>query len=140
MKKRIITGLVIISVATASLMAFGPNHRGKGSGHKPSIIKALKQLDLSDEQKASLKELRTDMKANREAFREEKMKTSVIINTIFTEQGFDKVAFIDNSTQRFQKRVAFRADFMEKAYAILDETQKVEFVQNMQEMRDKKAE
>jgi hypothetical protein len=28
---------------------------------------------------------------------------------------------------------------MEKAYAILDETQKVEFVENMREMIDKKA-
>jgi len=67
-------------------------------------------------------------------------------HTQLAEETFDLPAvlvlpFLEsyNRKRLIQKRVAFRADFMEKAYAILDETQKVEFVQNMREMIDKKA-
>jgi Spy/CpxP family protein refolding chaperone len=138
MKKHIITGLVIISVATASLVAFGLDHRGKGFGHKPPMAKVLKQIDLTDDQKAVLKELRMTQKSQREAFREE-MRANSDISLVFTEQGFDKAVFISKATERFQNRIALRADFMEKVYAILDEKQRAEFIHKMQEMRDKRG-
>lgn len=138
MKKSIITGLVIVSVATVSLMAFGSDHRGKGFGSKPPMAKILKQLDLSDEQKIALKELRVTQKSQRESFIEE-MRANSDMSVVFTEQGFDKAAFISKATERFQKRITARADFMEKIYAILDENQRAELINKMQEMRDKRG-
>ncbi len=136
MKKRIITGLVIVSVATASLMAFGSDHRGKSFGSKPPMVKFLKQLDLTDEQKDSLKALRAEQRGQREAFREERRADA---DLIFTADGFDREKFIAKATTGFQSRINAKADFMEKVYAILDETQRVELINKMQEMRDKRA-
>ncbi len=138
MKKSILTGLVIVSVASATLMAFGPDHKGKRFWKKPPIVMVLKQLDLSDEQKAALKALRVEQKSKREAFRNE-LRTTTDIGTVFTPQGFDKAKFIAIATDKFQKVIASRADFMEKVYAILDDTQKAEFVQKLEEIKDKRA-
>jgi len=138
MKKRILTGLVIVSVASATLMAFGPDHKGKRFWKKPPIAMVLKQLDLTDEQKATLKALRDEQKSKRAAFRNE-LRTTTDFSTVFTPQGFNKAKFIAIATDKFQKVIAARADFMEKVYAVLDDTQRAEFVQKLEEIRDKRA-
>lgn len=132
MKKSIITGLVILSVAATSLMAFGPDHKGKGFGHKPPMAKIMQELDLTDAQKASFKELRAAQKDQREAFRQERCADAEVI---FTAQGFDREKFISKATAGFQDRIHAKADFIEKAYAILNENQRAELANRVQEMR-----
>jgi Spy/CpxP family protein refolding chaperone len=138
MKKSIITGLVIISVALTSLAAFGPHHDGKGFRGDMKMTKVFSKLDLSDEQKESFKALRASQKSQRESLRSQ-MRANMDIDPIFTEQGFNKAKFIENATERFSKRIQTRADFMEKAYAILDENQRAELIKQMQEMRLQRA-
>ena len=138
MKKRILTGLVIVSVASVSLMAFGPNHKGKRLWRKPPIVTVLKQLDLTDEQKATLKALREEQKGKREAFRNE-IRTTIDLNTIFTPQGFNKEKFIAVATDTFQKVIVERADFIEKVYAVLDDDQRAELVEQLEKLRDKRG-
>jgi len=132
MKKKIITGMLIVSVAAANLIAFGPNHNARGFGHKPPIVKVLKELDLSDAQKEALKALRDEQIKIKKAFIEQKMADSEVF---FTEAGFDRKKFISKATAGFEIRINARADFIEKVYAILDENQRVEFAHMMQEMR-----
>lgn len=134
MKKRIITGLVIASLAATSLAAFGPHHEGKGFKHGLNMGKIFRQLDLTDEQKESFKTLRDSQKSQRKAFRDE-MIANRDVESIFTEHGFDKTKFISKATEAFQKRIQMRADFIEKAYTILDENQRAELKTKMQEMR-----
>ncbi len=63
MKKKIITGLVIISIAAASVMAFeSQKDFRKNFGFKNHIARVIKTLDLSDTQKNALKELRAETK------------------------------------------------------------------------------
>jgi len=52
------------------------------------------------------------------------MRDNINISSLFTKDGFNKAKFITKATESFQKRITARADFIEKAYAILDETQK----------------
>ncbi len=138
MKKHILTGLVIVAVASSTLMAFGPDHKGKRLWKKPPIVMVLKQLDLTDEQKATLKALRVEQKRKREAFRKN-LRTTTDLSTFFTTRGFNKKEFIDNATDKFQKVITARANFMEKVYDILDDKQRAEFVQKLEEIRDKRA-
>lgn len=133
MKKSIISGLVIISMATASLMAYGPKGNGKDFGHKPKMMKVLKQIDLTDEQKETLKEMRMAKKEQRQAMREERKTRAAAMGTYFSNDGFNKAAFIADATEKFQARIHQQADHMETIYNILDETQKKEFTRLMQE-------
>ena len=134
MKKGIIAGLVVISVATVSLMAFGGANKcaDRGFGHKPQMAKIFQQLDLSDTQKTELKNLRELQREQRKLFIAEK-RANNNMSEIFNEKGFDKAKFITKATEGSQKRINSRADFMEKLYAILDENQRNELVSIMQE-------
>ena len=127
MKKKIIAGLVILSVATVGLMACGPKGE-RGFGDKPKIAKILKQLDLSDTQKESLKALRSSQKDQRKAFKEQMRAKNSDLASSFSESGFDKTTFVNNATQRFQTIINNKAEFMGKVYDILDENQRKEFV------------
>lgn len=132
MKKQIVAGLVAISMATASLMAFGP---GKGDRRAP-VIQALKQLDLTAEQQAALKEMRTAKMEQRKAMREE-MQATRDMSIYFTENGFDRENFIKNALAKAEIGMNNRADQMEQIYALLDDTQKKEFVKLLQEANSK---
>ncbi|MCH9812583.1 MAG: Spy/CpxP family protein refolding chaperone [Epsilonproteobacteria bacterium] len=133
MKKSIISGLVIISVTTASLMAYGPKGDCKGFGNKPKIIKVLKQLDLTDAQKEILKEMKTAKKEQRQKMREEMRTTGTDMGQYFSDTGFNKSAFVSDKTTKIQTRVNQKADHIEKIYNMLDDTQKQEFVKLIQE-------
>ncbi len=128
MRKKIIAGLVIVSVAAAGLMACGPKGEARGFGTKPKIAKILHKLDLSDTQKESLKALRSSQKDQRKAFKEQMRAKNSDLASAFSEAGFDKTTFINNATQRFRTMINNKAEFMGKVYDILDENQRKEFV------------
>jgi Spy/CpxP family protein refolding chaperone len=131
MKKKIITGLVILSIASASIMAFGPQKDFK-KGFRPQnhIAKIMKKLDLNDEQKDALKELRAEQRGERRAFKEH-MRENMDIGSMFSKDSFNKSAFIQKATKNFQTQITAKADFIEKAYAILDAVQKENFIQEI---------
>ena len=137
MKKKIISGLVIISVATASVMAFGPHKDFRKSfGFKNHMAKIIKSLDLSDTQKDALKELKAEQRGERRAFRDQ-MKANMDISSMFTKTGFNKAEFIAKATKVFQTRITAKANFIEKAYAILDENQKETFMQEIEDLPER---
>ncbi len=133
MKKKIITGLVVLSIASVTAIAFGqPKHMKMGFGPGKHIMKVIKSLDLSDAQEDLLKELRAEKRSKQRAYRElmrEKMEADV--GTVFTKDGFNKTLFIEKATQGFEKRIGSMADFIEKAYDILDESQREIFIQEV---------
>ena len=132
MKKQIISGLVIISVVATSIMAMGP----KGDrcfGEKPKMFKVLKQLDLTDAQKTTLKEMRQAKKEERKAMREERKTQGITMGIYFSDTGFNRTTFVADATTKFQTRINKKMDSIEKVYNVLDDTQKQEFVKLMQE-------
>lgn len=104
---------------------FGKHH--KRGGH---FGKIMKELDLTDDQKAQLKALRTekreDRKAKREAMKGE--RNAVLANAI-TAKGFNKVQFIQDATAKAEAKIAQRAEDMEKMFAVLTAEQRTKFVE-----------
>ena len=105
----------------------GKHHRG---GY---FQKIMTQLDLTDDQKKSLKALRAkkhkNCKANREATRTAKQTT--LANAI-TADGFNKAKFIADATAQFESKIAQKAENMEKMFAILTPKQRTKFVELLQ--------
>ena len=95
--------------------------------------KIMTQLDLTDDQKKSLKALRAkrdkNCKANREAI--QTAKQMALANAI-TADGFNKSKFIADATAQFKSKIAQKAENMEKMFAILTPKQRTKFVKLLQ--------
>jgi Spy/CpxP family protein refolding chaperone len=91
--------------------------------------KILKQLALSDEQKASLKALRKEKRESRKAMMKEMRETkkATLANAV-TAEGFNKEIFIKEVTKHFETKIAKRAESMEKMFVLLTPEQRVKFV------------
>jgi Spy/CpxP family protein refolding chaperone len=102
----------------------------KGGKHfgKQHLGKLLKQLELTDTQKTSLKSLREEKRAERKAMFKEmrKVKQTTLAKAI-TAEGFNKEAFIKEATKHFEVNITKRAAHMEKLLAILTAEQRVQF-------------
>lgn len=138
MKRKIITGLVILSAASVALFAMGPKcDKGRHGGHyQPIMGKMLQQLDLTDAQKASLETLRASQKEKYQALKGEKQEKRDL-RTYFTDEGFDKAQFIENATNNAKERASLKAEYMEQLYTILDEHQKAAFLETLQERKNR---
>ncbi|MCH9739303.1 MAG: Spy/CpxP family protein refolding chaperone [Epsilonproteobacteria bacterium] len=103
---------------------FGKQHRGGYLG------KIMKQLDLTDDQKASLKALRAEKRENRKAMFEtmRTAKQTTLANAV-TADGFNKAQFIKDATTQFESKIAQKADNMEKMMNILTAEQRTKFVE-----------
>ena len=93
-----------------------------------NMKKIFKQLNLSDEQKTSLKanrdEMRNTMKDKRKEF-----KNSRSISKFISVDGVDREGLIEQATQHATLRAGNRADMMEKTLKILTAEQKIKFVE-----------
>lgn len=138
MNKRIILSLTATALLASSLMAYngqGYKHQDKQSCNKSKMHKAkhdrggmfrdmIMKLDLSDKQKAEIKEIVKKSMAN--------MPNP---HDAFSDNSFDKKEFIKLVNKKRDAKVERRADMIEKIYAVLDASQKKD-LKTMLDMRD----
>ena len=137
MKKsnKILTGLVLAGLLGTSVYAScgmdnnkdsqmnsksNCKHHMMKSSHKMKkdmpIFKVLKELNLSDKQRAEVKDIMMNNKKNR-----------MSINTAFTKDSFNKNEFIKMMSEKRQNMIKSKADMIENVYNILDSKQKEQF-------------
>ena len=80
------------------------------------VFKILKELDLTTEQKNSIKRIMINSK-----------KENNLISSSFTKDSFNKEEFIKNMSEKRENMIKSKADTIEKVYSILDSKQKEEF-------------
>ena len=128
MNKKIILSLGSALLLTSSLFAANMNCPNPGmcpqknnnkmmmsqrhSG-KHTFISKIMQLDLSDDQRAKIRDIMRENMA--------KMPKP---STAFSETGFDKELFIKLSEAKRDNKIQNRADMIERVYNLLDASQK----------------
>lgn len=126
---------VTIAVVTVAVLAvgglFASNTAGmqhfKGAHHMGKIIK---QLDLTSEQKQSLKSLRGDFKKNKMI----QSKVSVLRDAMDVN-GFNKGVFIDTARKKFDANIEKRAQKFEQMYEVLTASQRVKLMAILDEKK-----
>ena len=132
MNKKIILALAAATLLTSSLLASGPQN-GANQGNNPKcnqqnmmqsqgnkkdhgIVKMFMKLDLSPEQRTTIREI---MK--------ETMNSQVTPAKAFTDNSFDKKAFVELAEAKKNTKIQRKADMIEKIYAVLTPAQKKDF-------------
>lgn len=144
MKRKMITGLVLSTVLATGLFAFGEceNTKGQnymmnakhmnknmqkhmksntkmhrmGKSHKRGgIMKFVRQLNLDEKQKISIRKIMQDNRTNMTK------RTSA-----FTSTSFDKSKYIKIQENKKVNMLKKRADTIEKVYNVLSKKQKVQ--------------
>lgn len=126
MKTKVVASLVLgLSLLTSAYAGqntfnakgFKNSQKMCGKMHnKPHMQGILKQLNLSDEQRSSIREIFMQSKQN-------KLKLS----SAFGEKSFDKQKYEDILSQRRQNMIKNQANTMEKVYAVLTDKQKMQY-------------
>lgn len=107
------------------------SHKGMNKHHKMRknpMMKIFKELDLTNEQRATLKANRQATKMQRKAEREN-MRKERKIEKFVTVDGFNKEAFIQSATQNSKRMVEMRADKFETMIGVLTPEQRVKLVE-----------
>lgn len=100
-------------------------HRGE--------MRLFDDLNLTDAQKKSLRDLRSENKMDR---KHEKMKLhGNAMEKSVSANGFNKAKFIEVSTRQFNERINKKAENMEKIFAILTPAQKAELNKRLHQKR-----
>lgn len=96
-------------------------------------MRMFSNLNLSDTQKKSLHDLRSNGKMDR---KNSMMKNhgDAMVGAV-TAHGFNKAKFIEISTREYKDRITKKADHMEKVFAILTPAQKAELNKKLHEKR-----
>ncbi|WP_163134029.1 Spy/CpxP family protein refolding chaperone [Agarivorans sp. Alg241-V36] len=136
MKKLLVTALVGALVVAPVAFAAKSNSEGKNRGGHPAM-KMMKQLDLSDEQKAQVKEIMQQHKPKadqeqRQAMYQQRME-------IITAASFDQEAaqaLIDIQQAKLQTRMLNMLQAQQQIYQVLTPEQQ----QKYQEISAKKME
>lgn len=113
--------------AKDGMMKHHKAHKGK-HGNMRAI---MKQLNLTDEQKATLKENRQAQREAMKAKRAEK-KGSHNMAQYITVNGVDRASMVAEATTRATERENMRADMIEKTLSVLTDEQKAKFVELLQ--------
>jgi Spy/CpxP family protein refolding chaperone len=135
-KTKVLTGLVLSTVLASGLYAScgGKQDRGDKSScqmkgkyqkkmmkhskkHMMPIMKAVKQLDLSDEQRTKIKDI----------FKEERKAKKSAMNEAFTKDSFDKQKFVELMKEKRENMLKSKANMIEKIHNVLDTKQKEQF-------------
>jgi Spy/CpxP family protein refolding chaperone len=128
-----VTGIMSTSTLSAQEETMMPpkNEMRKDFKHqKNDMRKIMQQLNLTSEQKATLK-------ANREAMREtmkakyKTRKDARNIGKFLSVEGIDREAMIAEATQRTIVNVNLRADMIDKMMSVFTAEQKSKFVELM---------
>jgi Spy/CpxP family protein refolding chaperone len=80
------------------------------------VLRILKNLNLTAEQRTSVKEIMMNSKKNKKS-----------INTAFTKNSFNKNEFIKTMSEKRENMIKSKAEMIEKVYAVLDNKQKEQF-------------
>lgn len=149
MKKTILATAAVLGLSTA-VMACGAHKGGYYGKHGGGMemMKIIKQLDLTSEQKAQLKEMRKASKEARKAKREEmqakrkahQSERRTLVAQYMTAESFDKEGFKAAAKEKAaskqakmkemrDKRLENRADKIEKVFNILTPEQRVKWVE-----------
>lgn len=152
MKKTTIALLATLGLSTA-LFAFGPGghkcgHGPFGAEHRGGLFKLVKQLDLTSEQKDTLKALKKSrkdmMQAKREEMKEKRQEmhqqNRPDMSTFMSAKSFDKEAFkaeVNKKIEAMHKKMEAkkddmlekRAEMMQKIFNVLTPEQRVKLIE-----------
>lgn len=106
-------------------------HKGMNKHHKMRknpMIKIFRELDLTGEQRATLKANRQARKMQRKAEREKMFKERKIEKFV-TVDGFDREAFIQSATQNSKRMIEMRADKFETMIGVLTPEQRLKLIE-----------
>ena len=98
------------------------------------INRLLRRLDLTEAQKAQLKEIRKSMWQARKAERKNH-KGQLGLKKFVSVDGFDKEGFIEASQERSKAMTGVRAEMMEKFIAVLTPEQRIEMMEKLNKQR-----
>lgn len=148
MKKTALAILLTLGLGTVAAIACGGPGHHKGGKHKDQMMKVVKQLDLTSDQKSALKTLRkankaerkTKMKAMKENRKQMRESMKPDMSQFMTADSFDKEAFKTQMNQKFEakrqmmegKKAAMlekRATNMEKVFNILTPEQRIKWIE-----------
>ena len=96
--------------------------------HKNPMMKIFRELDLTVEQRATLKANRKATKMQRKAEREKMFKERKIENFV-TVDGFNREAFIQSATQNSKRMIEMRADKFETMIGVLTPEQRLKLIE-----------
>lgn len=88
----------------------------KGSKRKHGPLSILKKLNLSDEQKEKISQIKKDITDKR-----------VTVDVAFTKDSFDKAKFIEIMKQKRDNRIEYQAEMIDRVYKVLTVKQKEQF-------------
>ena len=91
---------------------------------------ALKSLNLTQEQRTTIRDARKNMRTQMKAKRQE-MKSSHQVAQFLSVNGVDRNAMVNKATEMARFRANLRADMFEKIFLVLTTEQKSQFVQAM---------
>ena len=137
-KAKILSGVVLSTVLATGLYANCGMQKHKGmndnnksscqmqhnkkmmkkSHHKNPIMKMVRQLDLTKEQRTSIKQIMMENKQNRKNMNKQSMSEA------FSKTSFDKTKFIDIMKMKKDAKIESKANTIEKIYSILNPKQK----------------
>ncbi|NKQ40672.1 MAG: hypothetical protein HF962_03785 [Sulfurovum sp.] len=101
------------------------------------IYRAFKKLDLTDEQKSELKDIRKSMKKSYKQKRKEH-KGFMNIKEFITTDGFKKDEFIAAAENKATEMAKVKANMIEKAIAILTPEQRLKLVDNIKKKDERR--
>jgi len=146
-KVRLIGLLIIIAVITGIAgLGFTRGFYDKHPGGGPMgfmMFKIVKELDLTDQQKAEVEKLRDEIKAKKEQNRLTSRQDMTEMEQMFRGDTFDKSKALEFAKQQDANRDEMRGfmiDQMAKFHAILTPDQRNKAVDKMKEFREKKRE
>lgn len=160
MSKKIILASVVLPIAlsTGSALAFGgKDHKDEKDQCRPGLDRGiLKQLDLTDDQKEQLKELRKVAKEERKAGREDRKEKGdpeqrkeaqgqklEQLNNLLLADKFDPAQATKIAQEMAEKHIKRQVSMLNKQYqmiSILTPEQKAKFVELQEERLDNCAE
>lgn len=111
------------------------SEKGMYKGHKgkhDNMRQIMQELNLTDEQKATLKADRQAMRETMKAKRATMKGASRGMSQFVTVNGVDRNAMIAQATERATNMANMRADRIEKLMSILTPEQKIKFVELLQ--------
>jgi len=107
------------------------SHKRMNKHHKMRknpMMKIFRELDLTEEQRATLKANRQATQVQRKAEREKRFKERKIEKFV-TVDGFDREAFIQSATQNSKRMIEMRADKFETMIGVLTPEQRLKFIE-----------
>ncbi|WP_455757256.1 Spy/CpxP family protein refolding chaperone [Sulfurimonas sp.] len=137
MNKKIILSLASALLLSTAVFASGMNSEnnkgtkkeftkkiGKKNHGKSRVMSMMMRLDLSDEQKAKIKELK-----------KQNMQNIPKTSDAFSESGFDKDLYIKLSKEKRDNMIQNKANMIEGMYQVLTPSQKKEFKEMLSQKR-----